>query len=46
MAQRKSKDERNEPFRNFEELAKKLLPVPKDEVDEKRAEREREKRTG
>lgn len=50
MADRKPKDEkrdeRNEPFKTFEELTKKLLKVPKEEVDEKRAEREREKRVG
>ena len=32
------------PFENFEGLATKLLKVPKEEVDEKRAERERDKK--
>lgn len=37
-------DKPNKAFENFQELAKKLMSVPKEEVDEKRAEREREKR--
>ena len=32
------------PFERFENLTKKLLKVPKEELDEKRAEREREKK--
>lgn len=46
MADKKPKDKKqnNEPFKNFEDLAKKLVKVPKEEVDEKRA--EREKRAG
>ena len=32
------------PFENFERLAKKLLNVPKDELDEKRTERGRKRR--
>ena len=39
-------DERNEAFEKFQNLAKKLMSVPKEEVDEKRAEREREKWAG
>jgi hypothetical protein len=41
-------DERNPAFERFENLAKKLLRVPKDEADEKRRkhERERERRAG
>lgn len=42
----RKRDERNEAFENFQELAKKLMSVPKEEVDEKRAEREREKKAG
>ena len=38
------KNERNEPFEMFEELTKKLLKVPKEELDEKQAERELEKK--
>jgi hypothetical protein len=37
-------DEDKTPFENFESLATRLLRVPKEEVDEKRAEREREKK--
>lgn len=46
MADKKPKDKKqnNEPFKNFEDLAKKLVKVPKEEVDEKRA--EWEKRAG
>lgn len=36
----------NKAFENFQELAKKLMSVPKEEMDEKRAEREREKKAG
>jgi hypothetical protein len=39
-------DEQNAEFERFEDLTKKLLGVPKEEVDKKRAEREREKRAG
>jgi hypothetical protein len=34
------------PFENFEGLAAKLLKVPKEEVDEKRAEREKARKRG
>ena len=51
MAERETEDRRNhnghnELFRNFEELTRKLLKVPKEEVDEKRREEKREKRAG
>lgn len=50
MADKKPKDEkqdeRNEPFERFEQFVKKIAQVPKEEVDKKRAEREREKRAG
>ena len=36
----------NPEFEKFEDLTKKLLKVPKEELDEKRAQREREKRAG
>ena len=41
-------DEQNAEFERFEELTKKLLRVPKEEVDKLREQekREREKRTG
>jgi hypothetical protein len=41
-------DEQNAEFERFEDLTKKLLKVPKEEVDEKRKkwERERGKRAG
>lgn len=39
-------DERNPEFGKFQDLAKKLFAVPKEEIDQKRAEREREKRAG
>lgn len=39
-------DKRNNAFEKFQDLAKKLMSVPKGEVDEERAEREREKRQG
>ena len=39
-----SNPERNPEFKSFENLTKKLLKVPKEELDEKRAEREREKK--
>lgn len=42
-------DERNEPYERFEDFLRKLAQVPKEEVDEKRAEYERkrkEKRAG
>lgn len=39
-------DENSEEFDRFEDLAKKLLGVPKEELDEKRAERERVRRAG
>jgi len=38
------KDHDKTPFGNFEGLAAKLLKVPKEEVDEKRAEEEARKR--
>jgi len=37
-------DHEKTPFENFESLATKLLKVPKDELDEKRAEREKARR--
>jgi len=39
-------DKRTEPFKSFEDLTRKLLKVPKGELDEKRTERERERRAG
>ncbi len=33
-----------EEFKNFEELTKRLLAVPKEDLDKKRAERRREKK--
>lgn len=49
MAQGAPKDEaqRNEqptPFQKFEDFVRKIAAVPKEEVDEKRAEYEREKK--
>jgi hypothetical protein len=38
-----SSGEEKTPFENFEGLASKLLRVPKEEVDEKRAEREKKR---
>lgn len=38
------KDEQNPEFDNFQDLLKKVLSAPKEEVDKKRAEYEREKR--
>lgn len=38
-----SRDDEKTPFENFEGLAAKLLKVPKEEVDEKRAEREKKR---
>ena len=38
------RDNENAPFENFEGLVTKLLKVPKEEVDEKRAEREKARR--
>ena len=38
------RDDKKTPFKNFEDLTSNLLKVPKEEVDEKRAEREREKK--
>lgn len=50
MAERKPKDERkderNSEFKKFQDLAKKLFAVPKEEVDEERRKWEREKRAG
>lgn len=40
------RDERNEPFKNFEDLTRKLLKVPKEGVDEKRKQERREKWAG
>jgi len=37
-------DERNSEFQRFQELAKRLFLVPKEEADEKRAEQNREKK--
>ena len=39
-------DEQSVEFKRFEKLTKKLLGVPKDELDEKRQEREKRKRAG
>lgn len=39
-----SREDETTPFEDFEDLAAKLLKVPKEEVDEKLAEREREKK--
>lgn len=39
----KSKKQSNEPFRKFEDPTRKLLRVPKEELDEKRAEHERKR---
>jgi hypothetical protein len=39
-------DERNPEWERFENTLKKLVKVPKEEVDEERAKREREKRAG
>lgn len=36
----------NSEYENFQQLLKQVLSVPKEKVDEKRAEREREKRAG
>lgn len=48
MAKRRPEDERkdepSEPFERFQAFVKKIAAVPKEEVDEKRAEREREKK--
>lgn len=48
MAEPKPKDEQQQDektaFEKFEDLTRKLLKVPKEEVDEKRQEREREKK--
>ena len=43
---KRTDDKPNPQFEKFEDLTKKLLKVPKDELDEKRAQREREKRAG
>ena len=47
MAEPKPKDERHQddktPFERFEDLAKKLLGVPKEEVDKMRAQEKRER---
>lgn len=37
-------DERNPEFQRFQDLAKRLFLVPKEEADENRAERDREKK--
>lgn len=34
-------DERNEAFKKFQDLTKKLMAVPKEEVDEKREQKKR-----
>jgi hypothetical protein len=48
MAQRKPKDERkderNPEWERFDAFVKKIAAVPKEEVDEKRAEEKREKK--
>lgn len=36
----------NSEFENFQNLLKQVLSVPKEKVDEKRAEREQERRAG
>lgn len=38
--------EDNPEFKNFQQLLRQVLSVPKEKVDEKRAEREQEKRAG
>ena len=38
------KDEDNPEFKNFQRLLKQVLSVPKEKLDEKLAEREREKK--
>lgn len=40
------RSEDNPEFKNFQQLLKQVLSVPKEEVDKRRAEREREKRAG
>lgn len=42
--QARRQDERNPEFEKFEDLAKRLFVVPKEELDQKRAERERDKK--
>ena len=48
MAEPKPKDEQEQnektPFERFEDLARKLLNVPKEEADEQRRKAEQEKR--
>lgn len=51
MAEPKPKEDRkqdkpNKAFENFQELAKKLMSVPKEDVDRQREKQEREKRVG
>jgi hypothetical protein len=41
---RKSDEERNEEFENFQRVLEKVLSVPKEELDRRRAEYERKKR--
>ncbi len=38
--------EDNPEFKNFQQLLKQVLSVPKEEVDERRREKQREKRAG
>lgn len=38
--------EDNPEFKNFQQLLKQVVSVPKEKIDEKRAKREREKQAG
>jgi hypothetical protein len=42
--QREADDERQKEFDRFEDLTRKLLKVPKEELDKERAKRDREKK--
>jgi len=44
-AENNGKQEDNSEFRNFQQLLKQVLSVPKEKVDEKRTEQEQEKQT-
>jgi len=46
QATEQERGDQKTPFDQFDDLMTKLLAVPKEELDEKRAEREREKRAG
>lgn len=43
---KEEQNERNEALEKFQDLAKKLMSVPKEEVDEKREQEKNEKRAG